>query len=72
MIRKHFFEDAYINHEANAVVFRNAYMQAAARAQQAQNVEYIKMVCECCGGTTKGVKGHDAVCEYCGAPIKWH
>ena len=70
MIRKHFFEDAYINHETKVVIFKNAYMQAAAQAQRAQNVEYVTLLCECCGGTTKVVKGNSGVCEYCGAPIK--
>lgn len=75
MIRKHFFEDAYINYEAQAVIFKLAYMKEATRVQQAQEraqkIEYAKQVCECCGGTTKVIKGQDGVCEYCGAPIKW-
>lgn len=72
MIHKHFFDDAYINHEANAVIFREAYMQAEAKAKLAQKKVYVKQMCECCGGTTRVEKGHDGMCEYCGAPLEWN
>ena len=70
MIRKHFFTDAFIDHEAGCVIFKMAYMNAVAKAQQEEQVEYVSVACACCNGTTKVIKGKSGTCEYCGAHIE--
>lgn len=69
MIRKRFFTDAFIEHESGSVIFKQAYMNAVAMAKQEQQVEYVSVVCGCCNGTTKIIRGKAGRCEYCGASI---
>jgi len=74
LIKKNFLVDAYINHKDKKIVFKEAYAKVIERQQQEEqakrNIEYISVVCECCTGTTKIVKGKEGICSYCGAVIK--
>ena len=74
LIKKNFFVDAYIDYKEKKIIFKEAYTKVVEKQQQEEhakrNVEYISVVCKCCDGTTKIIKGKEGVCSYCGAPIQ--
>lgn len=39
--------------------------------REKRNLEYVSVVCGCCQGTTRIVKGKTGVCDYCRAPISF-
>lgn len=74
LIKKSILTDAYIDHNDKKIVFKEAYAKVVEKQKQEEqekrNIEYVSVVCGCCDGTTKIVKGKEGVCSYCGAPIK--
>lgn len=74
LINKGLLADAYIDFDDRKIVFKEAYAKVVEEQQQEEqakrNIEYISVMCECCNGTTKIVKGKEGVCSYCGAPIQ--
>lgn len=74
LIKKNFLIDAYIDYDDKKLIFKEAYAKELEKQQQEEqakrNIQYISVVCECCNGTTRIVKGKGGICDYCGAPIK--
>lgn len=74
MMKKNYFKDAYIDTDANQVVFSrgNSYMNNAAQTadEPIQKIDYTTVMCKSCGGNNKIVKGTVCECEFCGSPIK--
>lgn len=68
MIRKGYFENAYINFNADEVVFIDAQEQALASVPN-NRVEMRLVPCHGCGANNKVAKGEVGQCQYCSSLI---
>lgn len=73
LIKKQFFVNAYIDYDDGVIAFGDTYRQIVEQRIQEEEAkkcrEYVSVVCDCCGGTTKIEVGGGGVCDYCRAPI---
>lgn len=72
MIKKGFFEDAYINHNQDEIVLLNSdelNTQVHPHLVASHKAEMIVAACNGCGANNKVVKGAVENCQYCGSLI---
>lgn len=76
MIDKKYFVNAYIDTNANRIVFPMSSNMKSGSKQEFQNptpqtnVEYDSITCKNCGGLNKTIKGNVYECDFCGSPLK--
>ncbi|AOV07128.1 hypothetical protein [Sporosarcina ureilytica] len=69
MIKKGFFEDAYINYSADEIVLITDEVQDQNLSITNQKVKMNVIPCNGCGANNKVVKGQVGNCQYCGSLI---